>query len=377
MYPSDRDVIEAFEIVELTMSVKGFSKTNEGDEIPGDEEGMTRIATKDDICPVKKGYGMAPSAYKTTNGTLYSVIDKLPVCLKATYEEVHASMDQMISRYPPIAQCLNAGRLPFFVDGMSREAVIAYSEEHKLIKLSKWSLGETECVDIRERDVMRFTNCATVKSACQLLELAIRTGAVKMVVVRDRYRQDRKDETPVFSVYYGVPLIDSKKLLSFLSAIDQVETMEEDTTGNYFKFTAPYTVFLSDNVEFSPEVFVSKDPIDSKGPDARLPSQDFILAGVGMPVRGHFVRFVDPRGDGRTLWSGYINIAKVPQLISSGNVVQNAANVVQHNWMEDGSDPFDPFATVAPPTATTDATAGDSTAPDPRSESAPKKAKKV
>lgn len=52
----------------------------------------------------------------------------------------------------------------------------------------------------------------------------------------------------------------------------------------------------------------------------------------------------------QVLWNGYINIAKVPQLIgaAAGNAVEGAANAVQHNWMEEGGDDFDPFATVAP-----------------------------
>lgn len=181
MFPKGTDVIPAFSLVVITLAIKGWSNLVEGETITL-MNGKQKVVAANDVCPVKKGYGISPTSFRVANGSLYSYLNRLPVCMKATYGEILERQRSFVDMYPAIAQCIQTTQLPFFVSDTARDAGFGVDEDNGLVKVTDWSLGEENAVDIRFDDAMKFTNCPTIRSAVCMMELACRMGCFSMVV---------------------------------------------------------------------------------------------------------------------------------------------------------------------------------------------------
>lgn len=162
-------------------------------------------------------------------------------------------------------------------------------------------------------------------------------------------RRSIREEDPVRSVYYGVPLIDTAKLLDGIDCTGVLCDYEKDK--RFFVFQATYTVQFGSEAEFKPQIIVSKDPFfDVKSEhDGPIESPDMCLIGVGHAIsKGYFVRFVNPFTD-RVIWNGYFNLSKPTLMMGSsfGNVLSGeGARLVRKRWAESGvalKKAFDPF----------------------------------
>lgn len=148
MFPKDVDILPAFSLVVMNVQIKGWSsivevivllfqtligsfwitclwtRLKQGETVTL-MNGKTKTMTDKDVCPVKKGYGIAPSKFSTVNGSLYSILDKIPKCLASSYFEIQDKAKSFVDMYAPISQCLQTTQLPFVVEDVSRESTFA------------------------------------------------------------------------------------------------------------------------------------------------------------------------------------------------------------------------------------------------------------
>lgn len=170
-------------------------------------------------------------------------------------------------------------------------------------------------------------------------------GALPAIAVTHSVGQD-----PVLSVYYGVPVIDTARLLAGIDCSAGLTEYSKDS--RFFVFEATYTIQLESEPEFTPLIVVSKQPffdVKSEG-GAAVDSPDMCLVGVGHAIgKGYFLRFVNPTTS-KVIWNGYFNLSK-PMLMmgsSCGNVLNGeGARLVRKRWAQSGlalERAFDPFA---------------------------------
>ena len=372
MLPSDCDVIPAFSFVELELSIKGWSAFNDGDVITM-PSGKQRTITAKDVCPVAKGYGLNLNSIKLVNGSVYSVVEKLFKIIGSTADRSRDTQRRAIETYPSIAQVLQSTQAPFMVRDICRDAYFTYDSENDIVKVTQWTLGEEDAIDVSGRDAMRFTNSCTVRDACMLMELACNTECLSLMCMHNRYRKDRKDESSPYSVFYGVPLIDTEKMLASVRKVDfstssfrkvdnagvapasSSSLVAADNCSNdvdsgcpvsydddFYSFQSGLSAIDDNGDEYEPVLLFSKRSLSvfpaaaststADGADGavctllestRLPIPfrsllpDFLLSGPGMNMtRAYFIRVVKPcaevvNAQGYTLlWKGYFNPAR-------------------------------------------------------------------
>ena len=202
-------------------------------------------ASRREVCPVKKGYGMGISAMKPMLHSLYSFQDELRsiLCVSATdstekqrsFEERNKSINQMISQQ----------NVPFLVQSFSSETHITWDTTNKLVKIVNWGEAGEDPIDITEEHAMSFTNSTTVEDSCRIIELAYMTNCLIMPCFYDQFRKGREDSSPK-SVFHGVPLLQSAKLFESVR-MDEGGGVLTDPSGKYYQFTPSFKLLDEDD----------------------------------------------------------------------------------------------------------------------------------
>lgn len=165
--PENLDVIPAFSVLDVEISIKGWSKWNVGDEytLPN---GKKKTVTE--ICPVKKGYGIGIGQITVSRGSIYSCVDKVSRCIGSSHLASNALQKELIDRYPGIAQSQQGVHSPFYVKALDAETSFAVDVQNGLVKVFQWAPGMEDPIDIEIQDALRYTNSLTVEDACSVME---------------------------------------------------------------------------------------------------------------------------------------------------------------------------------------------------------------
>lgn len=375
------------------------------DEEVKQPNGKVRKMGKKDVSPVVKGYGIGLGSIKATRGSMYSCMEKIKLTTPRTHQESNALQKRYIDQFQSISQALQGQQSTFMVDDPAIDTRFDMDSANGLIKVYNYTLGEEDPIDISFADIKRFTNCESIDEGCALVELACNARCLTLLCVHDRYRcvldhhpllcnifrrvrmlshthtskantmtctpcpssvapvkrtcehtptlcfvrRSIKEEDPVLSIYYGVPLIDTTKLLGGIDCTGELCDYERD--NRFFVFQSTYTVQFGSEAEFKPLIVVSKDPFfDVKSEHGRtIDCPDMCLVGIGHAIsKGYFVRFVNPFTD-KVIWNGYFNLSKPTLMMGSsfGNVLNGeGARLVRKRWAESGvalQKAFDPF----------------------------------
>ena len=346
--------IPAFSVVELELSIKGWDKWMAGD-IKILPNGKERVIDAKMECAVTKRYGVAMNGIKTLNGTLYSVKDMLPRVLVDSPMEGQVIQKNFVKVYDKIANVIQATKSPFIVEDIARDSFFDYDAENGLIKVSQWTMGSDECIDIALDDALRFTNCTKIEDACSLLQFACDCKCLTIVVTEDPYRQSKKDPNPIYSNLYGAPIINTARLLEAIGeGSDEKPIVFTDypkAPERFYEFQSSIKNTDMEGDDFSHKILISKQPLDTAPPPVPntyhpLPSPDMCLVGIGLPMqkKAYFVKFVNPKKDDRVIWQGYFHLEKPGKMFGSNNGSLFDAGRLQRKRWEPANNDFDPFA---------------------------------
>lgn len=154
----------------------------------------------------------------------------------------------------------------------------------------------TDPIDIPIATLLQYTNCTQKDQACSLLEMAIATSSLQMLVMsNDNWK------TATASMLRGVPIINTETLLHHV-----IPTQVGEKTC----FPTSSTTLI-DDVTYSIQIHVDPDPVTvSNGPTPV--SQDFALASLQTDLeRAYKIRFALTSADGEEeiprYWVGYFN----------------------------------------------------------------------
>jgi hypothetical protein len=370
MCPAGVSFIPAFTVVELTVSIKGWSTIEDGEEITL-SNGKVKKMTIKDVCAVKKKYGLGLTGISISRGSVYSCLSMIDAVLPSTAIAQSSQQHQFAEQYGSIANVIQTQQAPFLVKDINGDTSFSIDDENGLIKLSNWAAGVEESIDITVASLLYYTNCYTIAEAFSLLQLACAAGCLTMLCVYNRYRVNRKDTNPIHSVYYGIPIISTTKLLQGIN-VGGTDMFVEHTDPMYWKFDATFTITGANDRVYKPVILITKDPLydievptgGATGGDLRC--LDFILSGTNCNLKkAYFITFSDPL-DESVIWRGFINLSKPSLMLSSscGNVLGKGARLIRKRWAggecDDVLPPFNPFgaakavdATVTSETSTT------------------------
>jgi hypothetical protein len=287
LYPEDPEVkvIPAFKLVEVELSVKGWTDKKAGDVNPA----TGKVCESNDISPVAKGYGMGIDSIRFMEGaSLHSVHAHLRSALPRSQAAAKDRLTALKTQYPSIGETIPTDKVTFYVPEVSSSVRIEQDNRAEVqgcvpqICLFDWfknSRGGSDqqqqhqqsgeagmCIDILTEHAMHFTNTQTADAACKLLELAARAGALSVLVVHNPYRRGQEH---LLSPLSGVPLVDTEKLLRGVDMPldagggggDGGKPML-DETGNYYAFEAAFKLPLAVGV---PAALATKKGDDDRG----------------------------------------------------------------------------------------------------------------
>jgi hypothetical protein len=353
MSPAGVSFIPAFTVVELTTSIKGWSTIEENEEITMSNGKVKRMTIKD-VCPVKKKYGLGLTGISISRGSIYSCLDMIKSTVATTAVMQSSHQHAFAERFGSIANVIQVQQAPFIVNDVNTDTAFSLDEENGLIKLSNWASGVEESIDITVSSLLHYTNSYNMEEAFALLQLACSAGCLTMLCVYNRYRVSRKDTNPIYSVYYGVPIIDTTKLLQGIT-VGPADEFVSHTDEQYWKFSASFTITGANDRVYKPSIHVTKDPlydIQSQTADGgEIRCLDFILASTNCNMKkAYFVSFCDPI-DNSVIWRGFFNLSKPSLMLSSSgaNVLGGkGARLIRKRWAGGECDnvlpTFNPFA---------------------------------
>lgn len=141
---------------------------------------------------------------------------------------------------PALANCLERGRYAFYCNINTAARVVDIREDVDFVRIEcPHGAGQTPApgvsgIDVAAEDLLRFTNTPEdVTAARTLLDMAIASGSLHMLVVHDDYYNRQE---PSLSTFRGVPLVDAS---AFLSPV--AEAMLQTSDASY-TFLAPWRV---------------------------------------------------------------------------------------------------------------------------------------
>lgn len=159
-----------------------------------------KVITVSDLCPVVKKYGLALSAMRMTNASLYSCVDKLKCLVSSSIDYNLEHQKMLVEKYKSIAQVIQTNTGIFFLEAISTSSEFYVDIGHSLIQLRQWQAGVQDCIDITFESACAYTNSSTIDEACAIMRMACQAGLLKVVVVYDRYRRSFK-VSYIFSLF--------------------------------------------------------------------------------------------------------------------------------------------------------------------------------
>ena len=302
---------------------QGWSRWEPGDKT--DDGKRSR-----EICPVKKGYGMAVSCIRPLEGaTMYSVASKLPCTLQSSMEKARIVQADYQHRFPSIKDLIQTSALPFFVKKVNPDVCVdadakSVGEDgrHTQITLQNWACpGNSQeggmPIDISVEDAMRATNSSSMENACCLLEVAAAAGALSLVVCYNQYRPGKEQ---LRSCYYAYPLVDTKILLQGIPTSSEAEGhFEEDENSQEYVFSSGFKLPDDDNGDFEPMLRISRQSTHLLSSGAVIQSPDFMLCdSQTIPKKAYAMRLLHPvLKEDFVVWKGFVNMSK-PQMQMQG-----------------------------------------------------------
>lgn len=141
-----------------------------------------------DICPVKKGYGLAITGMKPLMQSLYSFQNELCLTVPAS-----ASLSSEVQRKfeecnKPINQLISQQNVPFLVQVFNPETYVTHIPGSQTVQLSNWGDSGEDPIDITEENAIAYTNSNTIEDACRIIELGCMTNCIKIPCFYDQYR---------------------------------------------------------------------------------------------------------------------------------------------------------------------------------------------
>lgn len=236
--------------------LQGYNPATEGPEAATGNNACDAqpASTSDDTeSPVKKGYGLGMDKISVLEGvTLYSALDLLPHIFPSTGEKALEACKEMQKKYTAIANIIQPERAAFFVKAVCKDAAVdiddraEVADEPPQIRITGWCVEKDTAdaalpIDILQDHAMAATNCADIRSAVALLQLAIAAGACKLIAVRDKYR--RKKER-ILSELFGYVFVDVQKLLSGISIPLDPSSLVVSEDGQHYTFPAQFQVLM-------------------------------------------------------------------------------------------------------------------------------------
>lgn len=187
------------------------------------------------------GYGLKLGKARALLHSLYSymtpsALERLP----RTAEEAQRFAKAQGEQNPPLANCLERGRYAFYCNVNPAARAVDVREDVDFVRIEcPRGSGQSPApgvagIDVAAADLERFTNCpGDAVAARTLLDLAIASGSLHMLVVHDDYYNRQE---PALSTFRGVPLVDAA---GFLAPVCEAEL---ETTDAAVTFAAPWRV---------------------------------------------------------------------------------------------------------------------------------------
>lgn len=166
-----------------------------------------------------KGYGMKIAKIAPQSYSLYSYLgtENLNALIR-TPEYALALNKEWARQCEPIANLVEQSRIAFVCQIHNTARVVDVGDGTLFLRVECQVGGQdtpapgVHCIDMSVSDLLKFTNCPDdILQARTLVDLAIASGALKMLVTFDDY-YNKQDAT--LSQYRGVPLIDCGQFLS-------------------------------------------------------------------------------------------------------------------------------------------------------------------
>lgn len=241
------------------------------------------------------GKGLKISSVKPSAFSLHSLAGDL-LLLSPSLGEARAKQLQLKDLNPPIQNDIEADTVPFYRPVM-KSAVV---ENDSMVKISNW--GDPSCpqVDIPEEILLRFTNSTRVDWACNLLEVAIASGALNLLVFySDRWTRNGE------SGYRAVPLIDVEILLA------EVTHLPTTNQENFYVYNTSKTV---DETSFRIQIVLCQESESvESGPPPQL--NDFPIASIHTELAAahklifNYISNEEPSIP--RIWEGYLNATDI------------------------------------------------------------------
>lgn len=138
-------------------------------------------------------------------------------------------------------------------------------------------------------------------------------------MLSDVYTFVLQDEDQPFSIYYGIPLIDTNRMFSCIKNDEDTELCEYEGDTRYWKFSCDFTITDDEkDAVFTPVLLVSKKYFPTSSGSNDIKTNDFVLCSPNHNTqKSYFARILHPV-DNVVIWSGYFRIVK-PGMMSGTN----------------------------------------------------------
>lgn len=213
-------------------------------------------------------------------------------------------------------QDLETRDVPFFAQVASGATVDdGDADRVGTVKISNWGDPSVPSVDITVDTLLKYTNASRTQWAVALLDVAIASGALSLLVFSNDYWA-KGSETG----FRAVPIIDAETLLHALVP-SEVPNAPVDQADGFLTFDTHHTVDLDGHVhalqiQISPDVV----SVQAGGPP---PCHDLVLVGPHSELQAaHAVRFNllnKATGDlVPSVWNGFFNASSCAILAPQG-----------------------------------------------------------
>jgi hypothetical protein len=217
--------------------------------------------------PCAEGWGFSVRSVRVSPLSLYSYLAKLDHRFHGSREEAKRALLSLADKEQPIRRVIDNENPAFCPNYIDPSAFTQHAPELGVVKLWKYNGNESACIDIAEDAALRYTNAADVDAAMRLLEIAVACGALRMLVFTSEFRSRKQG----LSECFGVPVVDTSKLLACVTADNCVAENAEDVV---FLMRENCSVFTATAQKLYVAVAEEGETIDVRGPPA---SKDLIL----------------------------------------------------------------------------------------------------